>query len=136
LGGGKRFKEPKRTFGQNLGVAPSTTGSSQNELVRLSFQHFSSNCIADCGVDKLGDWTEKLKRLTACTWQQVMSAPRKGLGHEKIPRDQVTFAVPTSVTPDVEFFLAFRCGSAARMIGFRDDGTLQVLWVAEQHDAY
>ncbi len=132
----KKLREPQRSHAQNVGVTRAKGGSTQLEPVRLSFEHFTSECVSGCSQDKLCDWTEKLKRLTSNTWQQVTSAPRQGLGHEKIPRAQATFPIPVSVTPDVEFFLAFRCGRGARMVGFRDEATLQVLWVAERHDAY
>lgn len=93
------------------------------------------HCRDDCQQRHVAAWADKLERLTASKWHTVMSAPKEGLGHETILREQLKFSVPPAVTEDVSF-LSFRCGDAARVVGYRAGATLHLLWFSHNHTAY
>jgi hypothetical protein len=130
----RHIRPPQPQAGRHIRGDQRGGSTTQNEHVRVSFQHFG-DCLDSCPLAAISAWLTKLKRLTASTWRDVTNSPREGLGHEKIDREQLKFPIPPQLTEDV-VFLAFRCGGAARMIGYRDAAVLHVLWFAHDHSAY
>lgn len=70
------------------------------------------------------------------TWNMIVMAPREKLGLEKIPRSSITPGIPQSVSDDVEFFIALRFSERARVIGYREDELLHIVWVDPKHEVY
>lgn len=68
-----------------------------------------------------------LRDLAQLTWGQIMGAPKKGLGHEKIGRDQIKVALH-SYADALEHVLAFRLSDEWRLIGYRSDEVLRVFY--------
>jgi hypothetical protein len=132
----KRLKQPAANQGTRLKVDPAEGGgSTQTELLRFSFKHFHTDCLANCQIDELRAFGARLKILSTMTWQQVTQADRQGLGHEKIPRGQLQ--VPCLLSEDATFVLSFRYGHGLDpMLGHREGAILYVLWVSHNHDAY
>lgn len=130
-----RIKDRAPSQGNRISVDSRNTGSVLTQKVRVSFEHFDPDCVKDCTVAALNAWTDKLRMLTASTWGVVMNAPRKGIGHEKIPRNDLNFSIPP-ICRQRDFFLSFHCGDDDRMIGYQDEGVLQIVWIAPGCGAY
>jgi hypothetical protein len=64
-----------------------------------------------------------------------MQAPREGLGTETLDRNSLDESPPDHVTPDVRL-LALRFGRGARVIGYRDDEILHIIWIDPHHKVY
>ncbi len=129
-----RLKQPAESQGARV-KAPGDGGTStQTEHLRFSFRYLNTACVDTVDHVELSAFTKRLHVLSTMTWQQVMQAPREGLGHEKIPRAQVT--VPITASADAEHVLSFRYGDAQRILGRRDGALLHVLWVSHGHEAY
>jgi hypothetical protein len=110
------------------------TGSTQLLPVRFSFTYFNSDCIAHCNLAHFKAFADRLKLLSGVTWQQITSANRHGIGHEKIRRDQLK--CPCALADDVEFVLAFRYHGMCPMLGHREGAILHVLWLDPNFQAY
>ena len=115
--------------------ASDETGSTQGELVKICFKHFDRGCLDSDQNSALNELFPKLAQLSTMTWQQVQSAPRTGAGCEIIPREKLKFTLPKAATPDVGI-LAFRTSAPGRVMGYRMDAILRVLWFTPIHDAY
>jgi hypothetical protein len=102
----------------------------------FSFRHLvNSHGISGCSVEDKAAVLDALHRRSALTWAQIKSAPRHGLGTEKIDQESLTVPLPSYVTPDTTI-LALRCIGKAPMIGFRDEDRFHVLWLEREYDCY
>jgi hypothetical protein len=96
--------------------------------------------VATHGVDGCSN-TEKasildaFSRRSGLTWTELKSAPRHGLGTEKLDVRSLKVSIPSCVTPDTTI-IAFRCIGKAPMIGFRDEDRFHILWVDRGFDCY
>jgi hypothetical protein len=68
-----------------------------------------------------------LERLSGLVWHQIQSAPRHGLGSEKIPRNAIKVGIPLFLTEDVDL-LAIRFSGKKPMVGYRDGTIFNILW--------
>lgn len=98
----------------------------------FSFEHVQqSHCIS-----MLADHTERgllleaFRKLGSMTWSQINSAPRHGLGYERMPFDQIKAPRPACISDDTNL-LVFRWKGKLPFVGFRDGRVLHVLWVEQ-----
>jgi hypothetical protein len=91
--------------------------------------------ISDCERDDQAAFALTAEKLSQLTWQEIRSAPRHGLGTEKISRDALKAAVPATVTEDVQF-LAFRFSGKKAMVGFRSREIFHVVWLDPSFTLY
>jgi len=61
-------------------------------------------------------------------WKEIKQMPKHGLGFEKIDKSAIKAPIPKFITPDVEFFLAFRFHGKKPMVGYRQHDVFYVLW--------
>jgi hypothetical protein len=78
---------------------------------------------------------DKLRLLSQMTWAEIRSAPRHGLGPEKIDKKQITFTLPAIVTEEVSL-LAIRFMGKAPMLGFRVGTTFHIIGLDPNFCAY
>lgn len=135
MGSRGKVRPPEVSGGKRI-AAPSGGGNStQTERVILSFENFVCDCVHACQLDHVKLWADLLRMLTSSTWQTVTSAPRQGIGFEKIPTAQLKDEITAGLPPDIDF-LSFRCSGAMRMVGFRRQAVLHVRWLDPLHKAY
>jgi hypothetical protein len=65
-----------------------------------------------------------------------MSAPREKLGYEKFERDKLPGYVTNGLPADIEFLLIFRCSQRMRMLAFRNNERLELVWLDPFHKTY
>lgn len=91
-----------------------------------------SHCISAINDrSERGLFLDALFTLSQMTWGQINSAPRHGLGTERMPATQIKARIPPCVTADVNL-LVFRWKGKLPFVGFRDGRVLHVLWVEQQ----
>ncbi len=91
-----------------------------------------SHCISAIrDRSERGLFLDALFTLSRMTWAQINSAPRHGLGTERMPACQIRARLPTCVTADVNL-LVFRWNGKLPFIGYRDGRVLHVLWIEQQ----
>jgi hypothetical protein len=95
----------------------------------------------DYGVD-LCDKNDKaalisqLAILGKLTWDEIQTAPRHGVGTEKIARNSIIPSIPREITKDVDTFLALRFSGRKAFIGFRTNFIFHVVYIDRNYTVY
>lgn len=92
--------------------------------------------IDHCSDDQKAMFITKACKLSTMTWNDIKLAPRHGLGSEKINRSSVRATIPSFISDDVEFFLAFRCFGMMPFLGHRNGSILHVLYLDPTGEVY
>jgi hypothetical protein len=101
----------------------------------MSFKHVMPKyCPSVCETAELRALTRKLCDWSRMTWQQIIQAPRQGMGLETIAESSLK-QTPPRITPD-QRVLAFRVHGIVRMLGCRDGQTLHVFAVDRAGEWY
>ena len=102
----------------------------------FSFHSIEKNyCLSKCTTNEKASLADRLHRLSRLTWAELKSAPRHGLGCEKIDHSAIKAAIPHSITPDVKF-LSFRFYNKAPMVGYRDKEVFNIIWLDREYSLY
>jgi hypothetical protein len=110
--------------------------SASDQRPLFSFYHLEDGFrVSDCQARDRGDFAVRLEELSQLTWTQIILAPRQGLGAETIKRESIRVRVPSDLTRDLRI-IAFRFGSGARIVGYREDRVFHVIWVDPNHRVY
>jgi hypothetical protein len=102
----------------------------------FSLRHIASGWgVRDCERDDQAAFALTVEKLSRLTWQQLRNAPRHGAGTEKIARNALRAAIPSSITDDVDF-VALRFSGRKAMVGFRSDEVFHVVWLDRAFELY
>ena len=69
------------------------------------------------------------------TWNDIINAPRHGLGQEKIAQNAIKAPLPSHITPDTQL-IALRFAGKAPMIGRRDGRIFIIYWLDHNFSLY
>ena len=99
----------------------------------FSLEHLqASHCVSVIADrSERGLFMDALFTLSRMSWSQINSAPRHGLGTERMPAAQIKAKIPSCVTEDVNL-LVFRWKGKLPFVGFRDGRVLHILWIEQQ----
>ena len=79
------------------------------------------------------DFVERLKKISALTWNQINVADRHGFGTEKMPIGQIKPQLPRFITPDISHLLVFRANGDNRpFLGLRNGSVFHIIFIEEQ----
>lgn len=92
-------------------------------------------CVDCCEKNEKAAFADKLFKLSQLSWADIRKADRHGLGTEKISRNSIKAAIPTHITPDVDF-LAFRFCAKAPMVGYKLGSVFYILWLDRAFKLY
>jgi len=85
--------------------------------------------LDSCEVNEKVALAHKLHELCQLTWNQIINAPRHGMGSEKIERNAIIGSnIPSHITEDVDF-IAIRFDGLKPMVGYRFDRVFHVIWL-------
>jgi len=120
-------------------AAPLEPETSQHLTPVFCLRYLGSGyTLKDCEEAEATRFVSKLASLCQLKWSDINSSPKGGMGHEKMPKDQIRAPLPARITEDVSFLLVFRFGGpeAARIIGFRKDRVFEVYAIDPKGSAY
>lgn len=92
-------------------------------------------CITACEAADKAAFADKMRRMSQMTWNDLIQAPRHGMGLEKISPSSITRPLPAQVTEDVSL-ISFRFSGKKPMVGYRQDGTFHILWFDRNFTLY
>ncbi len=92
-------------------------------------------CITRCDRDDKAAFADKIRRMSLMTWNELIQAPRHGMGFETIARKAITRPVPAHITDDVTF-VAFRFSGMKPMVGYRTEEMFHIVWFDCAFDLY
>jgi hypothetical protein len=136
--GDHRFKKLKASGSARI-AAPPEPGSSQHLTPVFCLRYLAKGYgLPDCEDAEAAMFTAKLVSLCQLDWNEIAKSARDGMGHEKMPKDQILAPLPNRVTEDVAYLLVFRFGgpNAARIIGLRKDRVFEVYLIDPKGHAY
>jgi hypothetical protein len=122
--------------GRIVKAHPSHDGTDADKPLFSFYMLQSGYGIEACSKDEKAQLADRIHRLSQCTWLELKTSPRHGVGYEKISRDSIRIAIPSYITEDVKHFIAFRCFGMAPMIGYRQEQTLHVIWLDPRFAIY
>ncbi|MGA1282897.1 MAG: hypothetical protein ACO34J_02350 [Prochlorothrix sp.] len=125
-GKGRRLATPATT--------PAMPSGQQKPVFSLQFvsQEYG---LSACTQEEKAAFADTLYRLSQLSWNAILSAPRHGLGCEKISRESIKSAIPAHITEEVNF-IAFRFCGKAPMVGYRDGNIFHVIWLDRTFKLY
>lgn len=130
----KRIRSAPTLQSKLLNPKPVSTERSPEQLSPVfSLEHLQrSHCVSTItDRSERGLFMDALLTLSRLSWAQINSAPRHGLGTEKMPADQIKAKIPSCVTDDVNL-LVFRWKGKLPFVGFRDGRVLNILWIEQK----
>ncbi len=102
----------------------------------FSFHYLQdSHCISRCDTKQKVSFVDKMRALSKLSWNQIMSAPRHGLGSEKIPKVRFLVPIPDYIADD-EVLLALRFWKLASMVGVRRSQIFHTIWFDKDFNVY
>ena len=131
----KNIKRPGSKGGAHVPApATDTQGSTNLEYPVFCLRYLGN--LGACATDEKAALADTMRNLSQLTWQQIISAPRKGLGFEKIPVGQIRGECVPQFAKDKAFLLAFRFAGNAPLLGVREGATLRILHLDRDFTAY
>jgi hypothetical protein len=125
------FRKPQPNKGSKLSLssAASTPRIDYNREKPTFCLRFvdSQYCITACQDDDKAAFADKIRRMSQMTWNDLIQAPRHGMGLETIPAFRIKRPRPHHLTDDVTL-IAFRFSGMKTMVGYRQDGTFHIIW--------
>jgi hypothetical protein len=94
-----------------------------------------NHCITCCSHDDKAAFADKIRRMSFLTWNELIQAPRHGMGLETIDRRAIKGTIPAHITEDVTF-IAFRFSGKKAMVGYRTEGMFHIVWFDRDYDLY
>lgn len=100
--------------------------------------HFidSKHCITKCDKAEKSSFVIKLKKISQLTWEELIKAPKHGLGCEPISISSIKVPIPKIITPDTKQVYAFRYYGKKAMIGHRIENKYYIIWFDSNFSVY
>jgi hypothetical protein len=133
----RKIKDRKSKGGSKIAppeTRPSIPPEQQPPVFALQYLH-QDYCVTQCETNDQASFSVQLKKLSSMTWKEIQSAPRHGLGYEKIDHDAIKASIPSHITKDVTL-IAFRFSGKKSMVGYRDGRTFYVIWLDRNFSLY
>lgn len=134
----RRLKKAKADKGNILKTPEITRGVSKDHLFpnfNLATIQSGKYCLSSCNKDEQAAFVTKLHTLSKVQWKQIKTAPRHGLGTEKIDKNAIKEPMPKEVTEDVTL-LSIRFSGKAPMVGYQSGQTFNILWLDRDFTLY
>lgn len=133
------LRKPEPTKGKRFaaGVSAETAKVDYNrERPTFCLRFVDPNyCITCCTHDDKAAFADKVRRMSTLTWNELIQAPRHGMGLETIARKAIKGTIPSHITEDVTF-IAFRFSGKKAMIGYRTEGMFHIVWFDRDYNLY
>jgi len=132
---GNDFKKIKSKSSSRFKIKDVPTPKTNHDFSKPIFsfrymQYGGTNCITRCERDVRLSIVDTIIRISQLTWREMSSAPREGLGHEKVPqwRFRISLQLPVGITQEVPA-VVFRYSESGRIAGFRKEDIFHIIAV-------
>jgi hypothetical protein len=94
-------------------------------------------CVSECDKDEKAGLIDQLHILSNMTWQEIDSAPRHGIGREKIARNSIRGKFPDHIKHEENINIcAFRFSGMKAMVGYRQENIFHIIWIDRDFTLY
>ncbi|MDR3238034.1 MAG: hypothetical protein LBT84_05985 [Spirochaetia bacterium] len=120
----KKFRKPSQRKGKNVKDRVTEVNTTSIEYPVFGFKYINK----ELHPDKIDPENQKallnqLCKLSELTWNQIISAPRHGLGTEDVRQEDLNFSLPAHIANDVRI-IALRYSGKLAMVGYRSNGNV------------
>ena len=126
-----RFHRPQPTKGKKIALSGSAETAKidyNREKPTFCLRYLDPQyCITSCDRDDKAAFADKARRMSLMTWNELIQAPKHGMGFETIARTAIRRPIPTHIAEDVTL-IAFRFSGLKPMVGYRIDGMFHIVW--------
>lgn len=131
-----RLKAREADEGKNIKVAESAIVADLDYPI-FCFKHLSKTHGLDrCTDAEKSAFIERLAKLSGMSWTQIQFADKHGLGSEKISKTSIQVGLPSFLSSDVSFLLAYRFDGLKPFLAHRRGTILHVLYIDNKFDVY
>lgn len=131
----KKLKPPIIQQGKNFSVNTSNFSTNDQKPI-FSLEHLQEKyCISDCNKDQKAAFADALRKCSQMTWNEIICAPRHGLGQEIISQDAIKVKKPLDLSPDTKL-IALRFDGKAPMVGRREGRLFIIYWLDHNFSLY
>lgn len=134
----KHLGNPRPYQGKKVKVSPeqlNTERSIEHPVFCFRYLHNNFN-LDNCSDEQKITLLKKLEKLSQLTWNQIQLAPKHGLGAEKIYTNSIHPSMPSFLSEDVSYLLAFRCFGLMPVLGHRNGPVLHLLYLDPSGKVY
>lgn len=101
------------------------------------FKHLQKGFdLSSCNDDEKKAFVNQIVNLAQLEWKKIDITPRKGMGYEQIPIEQIKPARPSFITPDVDHLLAFRFSGKKPFLALRNRCILHIIYIDTKYNVY
>lgn len=132
----KKIKTPAATGGKNI-KAPDTIQIQDftHPVFCFKYLHKDHN-LERCDANERRSLIEQLVKLSQLGWEEIKLSPRHGLGSEKIAVSSIKPSIPSFITEDVKFLLAFRFQGKKPIVGHRNKFIFHIIFIDRDFTVY
>lgn len=133
----KRLKNRLKNHGKNI-----TSEKHENYFLQIKHPLFCFKYShKDYNIDSLPNdekiaFLNQLNMLSQLEWKQIQTAPKHGLGFEKIPRNQLKKEIPPRFTEDVQHLIVFRYNGKKPFLCHRFHCLLHIIFIDPKFELY
>lgn len=132
----KRINPPQPAKGKHVSATPPINYEANCPVFSLERLQTGDYCFSEMPQEHKALFGDAMFRRRHLTWSSIKSAPRHGLGFEKIARNQIRAPIPAFIKDDVDHFLAFRFSGLRPMVGYRVRDIFYILWFDHNFTLY
>ena len=131
-----RIIAPQPEKGTRISAQDSQDYNEKPPIFSLERLQAGDYCLQSLDQSGKAAFAESIFRRRTLKWKEIISAPRHGLGCEKIAKTSIKTALPNFITDDVDHFLALRFHGQKPMVGIRIKDIFYVLWFDHNFSVY
>lgn len=136
---GKNIKKPATSKGKNIKIPQERAVNYDVIPAVFSLRYIQQGnfCFDKMNHQQKSDFAEALYKRRGCTWRELYTTDRKGLGTENIHESQINAPRPNFLKEDVDKYNVLRFSiNPARIVGFREENIFYILWIDCKGDLY
>ena len=135
---GKIKNRHKLTQGNTIELPDGKTVIEKFEHPVFCFKYLDRDYgLGKCTEDEKAALIDTISKISSMTWKQMRQTQRHGIGGgEKIPKKQIKRPLPSFITPDVDFLLAYRFSGNKPFLGHQHQFVLHVIFIDRDFTLY
>lgn len=135
------IKAPSAATGKTIASPPTSVETilkDDEAHITFSLRYVQKGfCFEDCDDQEKLDFAKTIFKRKDLSWREIRSAPRHGLGSEKIAKKSIRPPIPENKIPlGTTDFIALRFSSKKPMVGYRLGHTFYILWFDPKFELY
>lgn len=134
--GKKRIKTPPPVKGARVSAQDVEDPNKLPPLFSLERVQGGDYCFSCLPKEDKAAVAESLFKRRTLSWNDLIKAPRHGLGTEQMPVGRIGQSRPLFITEDTDSYIVFRYNGKKAMVGYRQGRIFYILWFDHNFTLY